>query len=87
MITKRKLTGVVFCFIFILPMVVFAQEEAKTIDENILKDIYQQYLKTPEDEFILKRIEDERSSIRDFIEEELQKVVAPPPEEAEIDPS
>ena len=79
--------GLALCSALMLPGMLSAQEPAKTIDETILKELYAQYLKDPTNEFILRRIEDERSSVRGIIEEELQKIVAPPPEEAEIDSS
>ncbi|MFH1670602.1 MAG: mechanosensitive ion channel domain-containing protein [Patescibacteria group bacterium] len=84
---KRIMMGLALCSALIVPSVLSAQEPAKTVDETILKELYAQYLKDPTNEFILRRIEDERSSVRDIIEEELQKIVAPPPEEAEIDSS
>lgn len=70
-----------------MPVAISAQDAPKIVDETILKELYVQFLKDPTNEFIIKRIDDERSSIRSTIEEEFQKIVAPPPEEAEIDPS
>ncbi|MBU0767359.1 mechanosensitive ion channel family protein [Patescibacteria group bacterium] len=84
---KLILTGLIISAALTIPGALFAQEPVKTVDETILKELYVQYLKDPANEFILRRIEDERASIRDIIEEELQKIVTPPPEEAEIDPS
>ena len=83
----RFMNGIFALELLLLPHATLAQEAPKAVDETVLRILYEQQLKSADDTYIQKRIADEREAIRDFIEEELQKVVAPPPEEAELDAS
>ncbi|MFA7682331.1 MAG: mechanosensitive ion channel domain-containing protein [Candidatus Peribacteraceae bacterium] len=76
--------GIFLCALF-LPAAVAAQDA--TAHETTLQYLYQQYLKDTSDEYILKRIENEKDAIRGIAEEELQKLVTPPTEESELAPS
>ncbi len=65
----------------------FAQTEVKKIDDSQLVSLYALTLESPDDEFLAKRIVEEREVIRNTIEEELNAIVAIPADEEQIESS
>lgn len=87
---RHKTVGIFTLLLLSAVQIAYAQDETSkniTIDETLLKQLYERQLRYPDDTYIQKRIEEERGVIRDFIEEELQKIATPPPEEIELDAS
>ncbi len=69
---------------FVLVSSVYAQE-AIQYDDTTLRMLYERQLQDPTDEYVQKRIVDERETIRSLAEAEMQSIVAPTPEEVELD--
>ncbi len=63
-----------------LPAGAYAQDGVTAYDESQLTSLYRSLLKYPNDEYIQKRIADERSRIKAAIEKEVRKVAESPEE-------
>lgn len=60
---------------------VWAQEPTQKVDETTLRALYERSLLSPENEYLQKRILEERTSIRSIVEEDLRKLTETTSEE------
>lgn len=67
--------------ILTLPITGGAKEPGRKVDETILRALYEQSILSPENEYLQKRILEERTSIRNVVEEDLRKLTETTPQE------
>src|SRR3989344_9542058 len=65
--------GAVLLLCAFLVQPIFAQTLTPEINEATLKSLYQAELRQPDDEYLAKRITDERTRIRSLIDDELNE--------------
>lgn len=82
MLFKRQL--IIGAFLILLPIIGWAQEPARKVDETTLRALYERSLTASDNEYLQKRIIEERTGIRSIVEEDLREFTETLPDEEKL---